>query len=141
MYSVRKNKEKWIFLWLFARLFVPLRPKMKQTAKRHIASWMLLAVFLPMLMLSSLHFHEVTQTIETECADCVHHSCHGHMTATSAWSHDCVLCQFVTLTMLTAAVMAVTLYVHVCKKSQAQPLCGYCAVSCGTIVTRGPPTV
>jgi len=25
MYSVRKNKEKWIFLWFFAHLFVTFR--------------------------------------------------------------------------------------------------------------------
>jgi hypothetical protein len=41
--------------------------------------------------------------------------------------------------MLTAAVMAVTVFVHVCKKNHAQPLCGYQAACCGIIVTRGPP--
>ena len=108
--------------------------------KRHIASWLLLAVFVPMLVLSSIHIHEAGEDIETECADCVQHSCHGHMTATPHWAHDCVLCQFLTLTMLTAAVMAVTVYVQVCKKSYAQPLCGFRADSCGANVTRGPPT-
>ena len=60
------------------------------------------------------------------------------MTATT-WTHDCVLCQFLTLTMLTAAVMTVTVYVHVCKKSQAQLVCGFRTSCCGTIVSRGPP--
>ena len=58
----------------------------------------------------------------------------------ATWEHDCVLCQFLTLTMLTAAVMTVTVYVHVCKKSCAQPICD-CHTACyGAIVTRGPPT-
>jgi hypothetical protein len=111
------------------------------TKKRHIASWLLLAVFVPMLLLSSVHIHETGETIETECADCVHHSCHGHMTVTPHWAHDCVLCQFLTLTLLTAAAMAVTVYVHVCKEYRANPLCGYRADSYGAIVTRGPPAV
>ena len=112
-----------------------------QKTKRHIASWLLLAVFVPMVVLSSVHIHETGETIETACADCVHHSCHGHLTAMATWAHDCVLCQFLTLTMLTAAVMAVTVYVHVCKNSYVQPLYGFRAVCCGNIVTRGPPTM
>ena len=133
--------KRWADVWSAHFFFVPSRPKMKQTAKRHIASWLLLAVFLPMLMLSSLHFHEVSQTIETECSDCVHHSCHGHMTATASWSHDCVLCQFLTLLMLAAIMMAVTIYVHVCKKYSAQSLCDCHTSCCGAIVTRGPPSI
>ncbi len=93
-----------------------------------------------MLLLSSVHIHETGESIKTECADCVHHNCHGHMTVTPHWAHDCVLCQFLTLPIL-AAIMLVTVYVQVCKKSYAQPLCGYHAYSCGTIVTRGPPTI
>ena len=87
--------------------------------KRHIASWLLLAVFVPMLLLSSVHIHETAAT----------------------WAHDCVLCQFLTLTMLTAAMMVVTLYILVCKCNLAQPLHNIRAVCCGTIDTRGPPTI
>lgn len=115
---------------------------MKMMRKRHIASWLLLAVFLPMLVFSSLHVHE-EHSVATEitCADCVHHSCHGHLTQTASWAHDCVLCQFLTLTMLTAALMAVTVYIHVCKKHHVQPSIGYHTTCCGMIVTRGPPSV
>ena len=110
--------------------------------KRHIASWLLLAVFLPMLVFSSLHVHEEhSVATEVACADCVHHNCHGHLTSTSLWTHDCVLCLFLTLTMLTAAVVAVIVYINVCRKYHAQPLKGYHTASCGIIVTRGPPSV
>ena len=68
-------------------------------------------------------------------------NCHGHLTATAPWAHDCVLCQFLTLSMLTAAVVAVTVYFHVYQQHHAQPSCGYHATSCGIIVTRGPPSV
>ena len=93
-----------------------------------------------MLILSSLHVHEVgvTSTVSA-CNECVHHQCHGHLTQTASWAHDCVLCQFLTLTMLTAVLVAVVLYVDVCKKYHAQPLCGCRAACCGIIGTRGPP--
>ena len=111
------------------------------TTKRHLASWLLLAVFLPMLVFSSLHVHEgAVSQAEKECTDCTHHNCHGHLTQTATWAHDCVLCQFLTLTMLTAAAAAVTVYIHVCKLSYSQPLCSHHAACCGNIVTRGPPS-
>ena len=115
---------------------------MYSTKRRHIASWLLLAVFVPILFFSSLHVHEgsVLQA-ETECTGCMHNSCHGHLTQTALWTHDCVLCQFLTLIMLTATATAVTVYIHVCKTNLAQPLYGYHAGNCGIIVTRGPPTV
>lgn len=108
---------------------------------RQISACVLLAVFLPMLMLSSLHIHEAPQTSDTECSDCVHHNCHGHLTATATWTHNCVLCQFLTLPMLAAIMVAVMVYVHVCKKFRAQPICDCHTVCCGAIVTRGPPTI
>ena len=133
----RKNKRVCFVLPSFIRIFAGV----KQGRMRHIASWLLLAVFVPMLVLSSVHVHEESETITTECNDCVHHSCHGHMTAAATWAHDCVLCQFLTLKMLTAAVTAITVYVHVCINHLAQQLYTFSTVCCGTIVTRGPPSL
>lgn len=108
--------------------------------RRYYASWLLLAVFVPMLVFSSLHVHEASGSqTETECNDCLHHSCHGHLAQTASWAHECVLCQFLTLPMLAAAAIAVTIYVYVCKKNLIQPLCGYRVACCGSMVTRGPP--
>jgi hypothetical protein len=121
--------------------FIRIFAGVKQGRMRHIASWLLLAVFVPMLVLSSVHVHEESETITTECNDCVHHSCHGHMTAAATWAHDCVLCQFLTLKMLTAAVTAITVYVHVCINHIAQQLYTFSTVCCGNIVTRGPPSL
>jgi len=90
-----------------------------------------------MLVLSTLHVHETIQRADTEC---VHDHCGGHLTQIKTELHDCVLCQFLTLPMLTAAVMAVTVYIHVCRKYHAQPLCGYYAACCGITFRRGPPS-
>ena len=112
------------------------------TKKQHIASWLLLAVFLPMLVFSSLHVHEEhSVTTEIACADCVHHSCHGHLTQTASWAHDCVLCQFLTLTFIAGIAGAVVFISPVCRTLHAQALCGHYSGGYGVIVTRGPPAI
>ena len=83
--------------------------------KRHIASWMLLAVFVPMLILSSVHIHPTATLIDDDCSECTHHQCHGHLGVLTTTMHDCVLCQFLTLTFVAAAVFAVVLFNKVCR--------------------------
>ena len=100
---------------------------------------MMLAVFLPMLLLSSIHTHETAEGAETSSIDCLHEHCGGHLTQTTVQMDDCVLCQFMTLTMLTAAAIAITLNIHVYKRAYALPSRD-CHTACqGVIVTRGPP--
>lgn len=74
------------------------KAKMKETTKRHISAIVLLAVFLPMLVLSSLHVHPETHLEDEHCEECMHHVPHaGHMGSQTTCSFDCVLCQFPTL--------------------------------------------
>ena len=138
--GIRQRRRKMPFVLAIQKILITFAA-VNLTTKRHLASWLLLAVFLPMLVFSSLHVHEgAVSQAEKECTDCTHNNCHGHLTQTATWAHDCVLCQFLTLTMLTAAAAAVTVYIHVCKLSYSQPLCSHHAACCGNIVTRGPPS-
>ena len=105
-----KKSQIYLAFCLQSRTFAAVK-----VIRRQISACVLLAVFLPMLIFSSLHIHEIPQTTDTECSDCVHHNCHGHLSVMATWAHDCVLCQFLTLPMLTAVMMAVMVYVHVCK--------------------------
>ena len=73
--------------------------------KRQIASWILLAVFVPMMVLSSLHVHHVDDDSDIACAECVDHHCAGHITQQSGGIHQCVLCQFLTLPLAVATVV------------------------------------
>ena len=130
-----KKSQIYLAFCLQSRTFAVVK-----VIRRQISAFFLLAVFLPMLALSSLHIHEAPQAIDTECSDCVHHNCHGHLTAIATWAHECVLCQFLTLPMFVAVILAVTVYINVCKKFRAQTLCICHRACCGTIVTRGPPT-
>ena len=83
---------------------------MNVKTKRHIASWALLAVFVPMLLLSSLHVHHQAEASEQACAECVHHQCSGHLTQLVTTIHQCVLCQFITLPFI--ALTAATLIIY-----------------------------
>ena len=113
---------------------------MKLGNRRHIASWWLLAVFVPMLLFSSLHIHEDGGAAAgTECADCVHHNCHGHLTQMATWTHDCVLCQFLTLTFVATAAVTL-LIVHKVVSSRSDSLRrNVCATYSGIVGLRAPP--
>lgn len=107
--------------------------------KRHIASWVLLAVYLPMLLLSSLHIHETSMDGATECAECVKHQCHGHLIQLSDGVHQCVLCQILTLSYVASATGAL-LYV---QPNRSILSTRYCQVLCPknqvVLSLRAPP--
>lgn len=82
---------------------------MNAKTKTTFASWVLLAVYVPMLILSSLHFHHVEKTGEAVgvvCAQCVGHQHHaGHLLALTPHQHECVLCQIIHVPYLLAAAL------------------------------------
>jgi hypothetical protein len=108
--------------------------------RRHIASWLLLAVFVPMLILSSLHVHERSVAApEKECVDCVHHSCHGHLTQMASWTHDCVLCQFLSLTFVAFGVACLIIINKVVSLRRDAQRCNVNIAYCGIVGLRAPP--
>ena len=71
---------------------------MKMDLKRKISAWMLLAVYLPLLILSSIHLHTAYEWELDECYQCASHLPHsGHITSQGATHHVCLLCQFLSL--------------------------------------------
>ena len=109
--------------------------------KRHIASWVLLAVYLPMLIFSSLHIHEVTDASETACAECLHHQCQGHLTQLSGDIHQCVLCQFLTLSYIATATKALVCFQPHHKPNYVWHQQAKCLTCFGFISLRAPPAV
>lgn len=107
--------------------------------KRHIASWVLLAVFVPMVVLASVHIHPQESAGELLCNDCVQHQCHGHVGSQSASIHDCVLCQFLSLPMLAVAVATIFIFNKVCKNEPLSSQCIICMARYGTVGLRAPP--
>lgn len=122
---------------IFYRTFAAV----KANRKRKIVSWMLLAVFVPMLLLSSLHIHGYEQTGDDQCTECVHHHCGGHIGQQTLSLHECVLCQFLTLSFVAAVVFATVVFNKVCKTPMAQRQCDVHLDVCGIPTLRAPPFV
>ncbi|WP_036928435.1 hypothetical protein [Prevotella sp. MA2016] len=109
--------------------------------KRHMASWLLLAVFVPMVLISSLHVHSNTTLFGDECNECIQHHCHGHIAQQTMSVHECVLCQFLTLPMLVAAFVAIVLFDKTCKTQIAHHQSIVYIGVCGITTLRAPPAV
>lgn len=57
---------------------------MKRLDKAYWSAWMLLSVFLPMVLLSSLHVHPELLIDNEPCHECIEHTVHnGHIAAVS----------------------------------------------------------
>ncbi|MCR4854344.1 MAG: hypothetical protein K5893_12225 [Prevotella sp.] len=108
--------------------------------KRYIASWVLLAVFVPMLVISSIHIH-YGKAVESSCVECIHHHCGGHVGQHTASIHNCVLCQFLTLQFLAVAVATVVYYYKKSKILYARHQGTVCLYACGIPTLRAPPSV
>lgn len=94
-----------------------------------------------MLILSSVHIHEDHALSETECPECIAHHCHGHVGQAVPSFDVCLLCQFLSLSFVVAAVVAAIVIFNVVRKRTARVLCTIYGMSRGIIVTRGPPVV
>ena len=110
--------------------------------RRHIAALFLLAVFLPMLTLSSLHIHETVQTADTEeCTVCADHKCAGHVTQLPMQMHQCVLCQFLSLVSTPATVLLVIVPASIIIAQSYRNQRFVSSDACRIKSTRAPPFV
>ena len=124
-------------LSIFLLNFAPVKVKRKRT----LASWLLLAVYVPMLLLSSLHLHHWDLDEGATCEECVRHHCSGHLSPLSIGRHVCILCQFLTLPMLCAAIAVLIVYSLPCKMVHFVWLCRTSLAHLGGVSLRAPPYV
>lgn len=84
--------------------------------KRRVAVWVLLSVFVPMLVLSSLHVHQsASEAAAVSCSDCANHIAHaGHLSLQTVHSTSCVLCQFVSLPFVLATALTLAVASALC---------------------------
>ena len=109
--------------------------------KRTWAARLLLLVFLPILVFSSLHIHDyvVAQGDCYECANHLHHS--GHISLQTASFHDCVLCQFVSLPFLLALTLVVAVAVAVGTLRLVTSFSLYLSAASSIHAPRAPPVI
>lgn len=119
------------------RNFAPVNADLR----RIIAARILLAVFLPMLLLAMMHTHQSVQSTGDTCGACVHHQCGGHIGQQTASIHACVLCQFLSLPYLAVAAIAVTIYNKVCRIRYAVCQRSISLSMYGVVGLRAPPSV
>ncbi len=88
------------------------KPKVmtRETTRRRISAWVLLAIFVLILIVSSLHIHQSGTAVDDSSIECVHNHCGGHLNQQTVSLHDCVLCQFLTLPLLLASVISLFLF-------------------------------
>lgn len=114
---------------------------MKLTTKRYLFTWMLLATLLPMLLMSSLHIHELEESSGATCIECVHGHCGGHLTQMTTTMHQCVLCQFLTLTFVSFGVVTLIIINKVVSVRTDARHRRVCVAYSGIVGLRAPPVV
>ena len=66
------------------------------TRRQRLFAWMMLSVYVPMVLLASLHVHSLNDFSKAidceECHTAVHHS--GHITASNHHIDECLSCRF-----------------------------------------------
>ncbi|MBQ9822377.1 MAG: hypothetical protein IJM58_09665 [Muribaculaceae bacterium] len=66
------------------------------TRKQRLFAWMILSVYVPMVLLASLHVHSLNDFSKVvdcdQCHTAVHHS--GHITASNHHIDECLSCRF-----------------------------------------------
>ena len=114
---------------------------MKQRDNRHIAGLILLAVYLPILLVASLHTHTDSPFNTAECPQCEsHQDCPGHITDAKITLHECVLCQFLTLPYMSATVLVAVIVNPTETISRGTEIQSVCRQVHGIVGLRAPPT-
>lgn len=103
---------------------------------RRIASWMLLAAYLPLVVLSSLHVHHETIDTHDNCLQCS-----GHYEEQHNHQNDCQYCHFLSQSYLgqsdghSVIIFSATDRIPAITAGKTKKL------RCGVILLRAPPVV
>jgi hypothetical protein len=93
-----------------------------------------------MVVLSSLHIHRHIESGD-DCQECVEHHCHGHLGQLTEMEHQCVLCQFLTMSFVAATAVAVVCYNNVCNTLISRPQAVVIVDVCAVPSLRAPPVL
>lgn len=108
--------------------------------RRRLSAWLLLLVFVPVMVATSLHVHGYEGVSIAECDQCLHHVHHsGHFNVYADHMVDCVLCQFAALPFVTATAVSVAIAVGFHLVAYAYILKVASLGVCDVKSTRAPP--
>ena len=111
----------------------------QQENKRRISAWILIAVFVPMLLLSFTHTHSVGSGQSVECQECLHHVHHTHLGTADSCIDNCVLCQMLSVVYYPAVALVLCVLFLILKNEERRlatsPCTGFNLLHSG----RAPP--
>lgn len=109
--------------------------------RTRLFAWILLSVFVPMMVMLSLHHHEAHHDHETACVECAHHLPHaGHLSSEQETFHDCVLCQFYGVPYLLSSLVQMPSPSCFETVTRIAPCTGIVKSEGYAIPQRGPPS-
>lgn len=110
--------------------------------KRRLAAWILLGVFVPMLLMVSLHTHSYGSVAEETCAECLHHVHHqGHFSSSASQIDHCVLCQLATVSFCAAATLSLCLFTSLFILRRYECLAAVVSIRQRVYAGRAPPVL
>ena len=112
---------------------------MRKKRQRLHAAWLLLMLYVPLLIATSLHMHtEVAD--DPVCEECLHHVCHeSHFSQVGFSVDDCLFCQLSSLPIMLPTVLVFTPLMNFALKQKGHPVAFVSARSYSSIPPRAPP--
>ena len=114
---------------------------MRIDLRRRLYARILLAVFLPMMALTMLHMHDDAGEVDL-CQECVMHIHHnGHFSSGSLTFDNCLICQFLSLTYIQAAVLFFIAFIHIVAGHFHIFSEDICQLQAQCVYLRAPPVI
>lgn len=124
------------------REVLSIQPTMKISTRRQWYARFLLSIFVPILLIASVHVHQQETDVSATCYSCQHHLHHsGHLTTATFHSGNCVLCSLLTMPYVAATVVALTFFAVATGKCRALPTSHVHKAAYGVTSLRAPPVL
>jgi len=115
----------------------------KEKTRISLFASVLLAVFLPMVIISSVHIHNNPNINNQDlCVKCVHHVPHAtHFSTHQTKVEHCLFCTFLSLQFVVATTATILFYTSKLNLLFTTPYEYIPVIACGINNTRAPPVV
>jgi hypothetical protein len=111
-----------------------------RVTRRKLMAWLLLSVFIPMVMLTSVHRHSAASRHNDVCELCVAHVHHaGHLQQHSAGTTECLLCQLGALPFVVPSNIIFSAFISILFVGIFAPCSRLAKLRANAQSTRAPP--
>lgn len=115
---------------------------MKIRDRRQWYARFLLSIFVPILLIASVHVHQQETDVSATCYFCQHHLHHsGHLTTATFHNSNCVLCTLLTTPYVAATTVALTFFAGAVRLCKTLPTSHVHKAAYGVTTLRAPPVL